>query len=201
MNGLTQLLSQSDKLVRTKKCSKCGEVKPLTDFYKDKTSKGGHHLHCMNCILSSINKKGRTEKGFLRKRYNNVSQAHKRKDKQSLPSYQTYQKEHQCYFTFEEFCGAFEKHKEKFGMRSAWGPHHLPITMIHQGRRHQGRRGGKKGQLSIGSNLSPDRLDSSKPYTIQNLIFIRNDENSRKKNTTYEDCVAQIKLHEERFRK
>ena len=79
-------------------------------------------------------------------------------------------------------------------MRSAWGPHHLPMTMTYLG------RGRKKGNKRIGSNLSPDRLDSSKPYTIQNLIFIRGDENSRKKNTTYEDCVAQIKLHEERFK-
>ena len=61
-------------------------------------------------------------------------------------------------------------------MRSAWGPHHLPITMI-----YRGRSGGQKGEKNCGSNLSPDRLDSSKPYTIQNLIFIRNDENSRKK--------------------
>ena len=81
-------------------------------------------------------------------------------------------------------------------MRSAWGPHHLPMTMI-----YQGRSGSPKGQKTLGSNLSPDRLDSFKPYTIQNLIFIRNDENTRKKDTTYEDCVAQIKLHEERFGK
>ena len=80
-------------------------------------------------------------------------------------------------------------------MRSAWGPHHLPITMIYQGR---GR--GPKGQRNCGSNLSPDRLDSSKPYTIQNLIFIRSDENVRKNSSSYEDCKIQIRLHEERFK-
>ena len=101
---------------------------------------------------------------------------------------------YRCYFTFEEFCEAFEKHKEKLGMRSAWGPRHLPMTRIYLGTKENNNK-------RTGSNLSPDRLDSSKPYTIQNLIFIRNDENSRKKNTTYEDCVAQIKLHEERFGK
>ena len=168
-----------------KKCPKCGEVKSLTDFYKDKTSKDGHHVHCINCILLSINTRGKTEEGFLRRRYNNILQAHKhfKGDKKRA---------HQCYFTFEEFLAAWEKHKSIYGMRSAWGPHHLPITTI-----YEGRGGGQKGQK--GSNLSPDRLDSSKPYTIQNLIFIRNDENLRKKDTTYEDCIAQIKLHEERF--
>jgi len=101
---------------------------------------------------------------------------------------------HRCLFTFEEFVEAFKKHLKKHGMRSAWGPHHLPITMI-----YRGRSGGQKGEKNCGSNLSPDRLDSSRPYTIQNLIFIRNDENVRKKDTTYDDCQAQIKLHEERF--
>ena len=97
---------------------------------------------------------------------------------------------HQCHFTFKEFQEAFEKHKKKHGRNSAWGPHHLPMTMIFKGE-------GKKGML--GSNLSCDRLDTSKPYTIQNLIFIRTDENMRKKDTTYEDCIAQIELHKERF--
>jgi len=168
-----------------KKCPKCGEVKSLTDFYKDKTRKEGRHPQCIDCILSTIDKKGKTEEGFLRIRYNNIIQTYKKRG-------------HQCYFTFEEFWEAFKKHLKKHGMRSAWGPHHLPMTMIYQGRRN-GTRGRRKGQTSIKSNMSADRLDSSKPYTIQNLIFIRNDENSRKKDTTYEDCLTQIKLHEERF--
>jgi len=165
-----------------KKCSACKEVKFIADFYKNKNSKDGHHLQCAECILLSIDKKARTEEGFLRRRYNNISQSPR----------------HQCYFTFEEFQEAFKKHLKKYGMRSAWGPHHLPITMIHKGIRF-GTRGRKKGQSPTHSNLSPDRLNSSKPYTIQNLIFIRFDENSRKKDTTYEDCLAQIKLYEERF--
>ena len=177
-----------------KKCPKCGEVKSLTDFYKDKTSKDGHHVHCINCILLSINKRGKTEEGFLRRRYNNILQAHKhfKGDKKRA---------HQCYFTFEEFLAAWEKHKSIYGMRSAWGPHHLPITMTHQVREGLGKGCKNRGltQIQCKSNLSAHRLDSSKPYTIQNLIFIRNDENNRKKDTSYEDCKIQMRLHEERF--
>ena len=51
----------------------------------------------------------------------------------------------------------------------------------------------------IGSNLSVDRLDSNRHYTLQNLMFIRFDENVRKNSTSYEDCKIQIRLHEERF--
>ena len=93
---------------------------------------------------------------------------------------------------------AWEKHKSIYGMKSAWGPgvhnleQHKPITMICSG----------KGEAKrIESNLSIDRLDSSKDYMVQNIIFIRVDENSRKKDTSYKDCKIHIKLHEERFGK
>ena len=36
MSGLTPLLSQSDESVKTKKCTQCGEVKPLTHYYEEK---------------------------------------------------------------------------------------------------------------------------------------------------------------------
>ena len=181
------------------KCSKCGEV---NYFYKDKNRANGYASTCKNCRDRQTNKKLNSEIGFLKGRYHNIQIAHKNP---RVISQKGGGKMHKCYFTFEELWEAFKKHLKKHGMHSAWGPHHLPITMIHQGKNKpitgSGKRtpGRQKGQKSIESNLSCDRLDSSKPYTIQNLIFIRNDENLRKKNTSYEDCFAQIKLHEERF--
>jgi len=170
-----------------KKCNQCGEVKPLTGFHN--RYKDGHFRNeCQMCKNARSLRNGKklwnTEIGFLSWKYSAIK--NRARDHKDI--------KHKCYFTFEEFLAAWEKHKSIYGMRSAWGPHHLPITMIYQG---GGGGGGQKGQK--GSNLSPDRLDSSKPYTIQNLIFIRADENSRKKDTTYEDCLTQIKLHEERF--
>ncbi|MEE9984207.1 hypothetical protein [Agrobacterium pusense] len=32
-----------------KKCSRCGEIKPLTDFHKSKAKKGGLAYHCKQC--------------------------------------------------------------------------------------------------------------------------------------------------------
>ena len=164
-----------------KKCPKCGEVKSLTIFSKDKYAKSGYHADCKNCVSEGITQYRNTEIGFLKMRYDSMNGRHDNRKSRRL-------------LTFDKFVAAWEKHKSIYGMRSAWGPRHLPMTMTYLGRR------GKKGRKRIKSNMSPDRLDSSKPYTIQNLIFIRGDENSRKKNTTYEDCVAQIKLHEERFK-
>ena len=90
-------------------------------------------------------------------------------------------------------------------MRSAWGPginnleQHLPITMIFLGNGQEGKKGQIKGTQRTASNLSIDRLDPNRDYTLQNIIFIRSDENERKKDATYEDCKIQMRLHEERF--
>ena len=35
--------------METKKCSKCGEVKPINEFYKQKSHKDGYQSSCKNC--------------------------------------------------------------------------------------------------------------------------------------------------------
>jgi len=35
----------------TKKCSKCGKIKPLSEFYKDKRAKNGRQSWCKECII------------------------------------------------------------------------------------------------------------------------------------------------------
>ena len=167
-----------------KKCPTCGEVKLFKDFTKNKKYKNGLGAYCKKCFNERITKRRNTERGYLKMRYDSMIADQSRTKR--------WGRRNKCHFTFEEFLAAWEKHKSIYGMRSAWGPHHLPITMIYLGTKENNNK-------RTGSNLSPDRLDSSKPYTIQNLIFIRNDENLRKKDTTYEDCLTQIKLHEERF--
>ena len=90
-------------------------------------------------------------------------------------------------------------------MRSAWGPgpdrleEHLPITMIQEGKGQLGKRGPIKGSKRTASNLSVDRLDTNLDYTLQNIIFIRYDENRRKNNSSYSDCKIHMSLHEQRF--
>jgi len=181
-----------------KKCSKCGEVKPLTLFNNDKTrKKDGLHPWCKECLNNGMHKYRNTERGYLRMRYNSMRGRELSKDKWSRKS--------KCYINFEELWAAWKRHKSIYGMRSAWGPgpdhleEHLPMTMIQEGKGQLGKRGAPKGLKVIASNLSVDRLDPNLDYTLQNVIFIRNDENVRKKNTTYEDCKIQMGLHEQRF--
>ena len=37
--------------MESKTCIKCGEVKPLSEFYKDKGKKDGHYGACKKCVL------------------------------------------------------------------------------------------------------------------------------------------------------
>jgi len=176
--------------IKTKKCTVCGEVKSSKGYYKD-NRRNSYHCQCKDCENEITTKRRSTERGFLKKRYHSLK-SEQRKSTSGA----------ECFFTLDEFLTAFEKHKSIYGMRSAWGPgpkhldQHLPITMIAQGTK---RGNGKKAPRQW-SNLSIDRLDSNRDYTLQNIIFIRNDENARKKDTTYEDCKIQIRLHEERFK-
>lgn len=47
----------------TKKCPRCGEVKPLEEFYKDKRSVDGHHWLCKRCQSIAAAKYYKTERG------------------------------------------------------------------------------------------------------------------------------------------
>jgi len=180
-----------------KKCPKCGEVKSLTDFPKDKSRKDGLHPYCKNCTNEGITKYKNTEEGYLKMRYDGMNANESRTRRHGRKS--------KCHFTFDEFLAAWEKHKSIYGMKSAWGPginnleQHLPLTMIQKGEGRIGKTGSIAGAKLIGSNLSVDRLDPERDYTLQNIIFIRGDENARKKHTNYNDCLIQIRLHKERF--
>ena len=175
-----------------KKCSKCGEVKSLEDFTYNIRAKDGHHEQCKKCNHDKRAKKRNTEIGFLKMRYDGILTRCRLDNRK-------------CHFTFDEFLTAFKKHKSIYGMRSAWGPginnleQHLPMKMIHAANGQVGLKGCAKGTKRILSNLSVDRLDPNRGYTIQNLIFIRFDENARKHSSSYEDCKIHIRLHEERF--
>ena len=201
MNGLTHLLSDVDELksARKKKCNICGEVKFAKDFSKNVHGKHGLNTYCKECDSKRRARHKSTEKGYLLTRYAAINTIKNPRRK--------FGENPKCHFTFDEFLAAWEKHKSIYGMKSAWGPgphnleKHLPITMIHKGEGQLGKKGCLKGSKRIISNLSADRLDSSKDYTIQNLIFIRSDENARKNSSSYEDCKIQIRLHKGRFGK
>ena len=57
--------------MRKKKCTKCGEVKSLKDYYIDKR-RNSYRSQCKECEREVIIKRRNTEIGFLKNRYNNM---------------------------------------------------------------------------------------------------------------------------------
>lgn len=51
-------------------CSKCKEMKSLTEFYTDKTRKDGKHSHCKSCIKQH-RQANREKIAVYQKEYNN----------------------------------------------------------------------------------------------------------------------------------
>jgi len=178
-----------------KRCTGCSETKPLTDFAKNKSRKSGIQEWCRKCIAEAAHEYRNTEKGYLKMKYDGLKERGVRNRK--------WGQKRKCCFTLKELRTAFAKHKSIYGMKSAWGPginnldEHLPVTTVYKGKGPL--HGCPKGSKRTNSNLSIDRLDPNLDYTLQNIIFIRGDENSRKKDTTYKDCLIQMRLHEERF--
>jgi hypothetical protein len=51
--------------MKTKKCNKCGKIKPLTEFHKNKTSKDYHTSLCKNCRNKANKEYTKTHKPVL----------------------------------------------------------------------------------------------------------------------------------------
>jgi hypothetical protein len=98
----------------------------------------------------------------------------------------------ECSITKKEFFEQWMLHKEKMGgiFCEYTG---LPMTHINNYK--------KKEKKDTSANISIDRLDNSKPYTIENIVFCRNDFNNRKNQILIEDCKKILKVYEERKRK
>ena len=56
MNNETEMMDNVE--VKTKRCSKCGQIKPISEFYKKKSSKDGLYSICKECR----NKKNKDKK-------------------------------------------------------------------------------------------------------------------------------------------
>ena len=98
---------------------------------------------------------------------------------------------YKCCFSFEEFLKAWETHKiDHDGIFCAITGH--PMTMI--GLNDKGRKYKRNW-----SNVSVDRIDSDKPYTIQNIIFVKWEVNRSKQDLPIKHMKKFISIYEDRF--
>ena len=193
MNGLTQLLAQSDEPVKTKKCKKCGEVKSLNDFYRErnrrlkteckpcsrKYSRKWKRENKEKCILTD-HKYINSERGFVNENINGIfirakENSKRKKRKKWIPN---------C--TKQDIYDELRLYLQDHGRICEYCKQ--PWTYI----RPMGSRGEglKKRRLQVDTNFSIDRLDAIKTYEVgekSNLVFCCAGCNNRKNQVRLSD--------------
>ena len=125
-----------------------------------------------------------TENGYLTDKWNAISK--KAWDKRRKPIAVEINK--------EEFLELWEKHKKKYG---GWICAYTGQIMTQtRSMNPAGPAQGKASGIKVKTNMSVDRLDSSKGYTKDNIVFCTWEFNDRKGNISLEDIRCILNLME-----
>jgi hypothetical protein len=122
---------------------------------------------------------------FMKSRFDRIAN----QEKHSKSKYDN--KIYKCYFSFEEFLNLWENHKIKYGgvFCAISGD---PMTLI-------GLNDKKRKFQRNWANVSVDRIDSNKPYTLQNIIFVKWEINRSKQDFSIEHMKKYLSIYEDRF--
>ena len=125
------------------------------------------------------------ETTFMKSRFDRIAN----QEKHSKTKFDN--KIYKCCFSFEDFLKAWEAHKIDHGgiFCAITGD---PMTMI-------GLNDKNKKYQRNWSNVSVDRIDSDKPYTIQNIIFVKWEVNRSKQDLSIKHMKKFISIYEDRF--
>jgi hypothetical protein len=157
-------------------------------FWKHKNRYDGFQSYCKKCNKKSHTIYSNTERGYLKGCYLNIK--HKLKGKRYKKFSEEEKQKHMCHLTEDEFINLFEEHKKQFGYNCRL----TSVKMI-----CERAEDSKKRRFNGYANaVSVDRLDSSKGYTKDNIIFITNEANKIKGSVTKDMCIKILKLYEEK---
>ena len=166
--------------MKTKRCNKCKEFRTI-DSYRDKRSV------CNICNKADNIAYLSTEHGYLTEVYNGLWNRLRKKERSGRFSEERLMM-HRPRVTKEEFFQLWEDHKKEHGMKCLM----TGVEMTHIR--------GKGGLINkTSTNISVDRLDNTKGYTKQNIIFVTNEFNLRKSAVLIIDCINILRQYKLRF--
>jgi hypothetical protein len=186
-SNLNNLLTNLDL---PKQCSVCKTIyKDIkNNFVITRKHKDGYSYECKKCKDKRQFKYANTEIGFLTNYYNTINNRHKNHRYKNLSEKEI--EHHKCTLTKEEFFQLWEEHKKQFG-------YHCQLTgvkMVLQ-RAKDPKKRKFTGYLNA---MSVDRLDSTKGYTKDNIIFISNEANKIKGAVTKQLCIKILEIYKEK---
>ena len=160
-----------------KKCSKCKIVKNVKEFYPRPERKNGRGIRsiCKSCDKTRKSKYYSTEEGFMKKLFTSINDR-KVSTRRSIG--------HSVDFTKEEFFEMWEEYKKKYGMFCFYIG--IPLNFI------------KSPTYVRGNQVSVDRVDNSKGYSKDNIIFCSSLANFMKGSVSISMCHKILALYKER---
>ena len=172
MNALTQLLAQ----VKNKGKN---YYRNLTDEQKQEK-------------IEKNRKRLMEEKTFMKAKYDAIFNRVKSHQKQKWKHFKDIEV-YKCYITWEQLWDLWERHKETHGG--------LFCAITGEKMTHIGvNPPGAKKYSRNWNNISIDRLDASKPYTLQNIIFVTWKINKMKNDFPISYMKKILQIYEERFK-
>jgi hypothetical protein len=174
--------------MRYKICCTCKKNKPFTEFYKRKTTKDGKQSKCKECHYISYVKYIGTEENFIRHLYLGLWSRWRAIKKRKDLTIQE-KKQHEIKITKPQFLKLWEEHKKKYGLKCCMTQTDFTFK--------RGNR--RKTSNKHNYNVSVDRLDNSKGYIANNIVFVTFAFNDRKCSIMILDCVNILRHYKERF--
>ena len=163
-----------------KKCTKCLIVKPIFEFSKDKYKKNGMRSYCKKCDSIKKNKYLSTENGFLKSIYSNMVGRKVGSNKNKKYKGKVYSVK----FTFKQLIKKWEEHKLKYGQNCIY----TGEPIFYKRDKTQTR----------GSQISIDRIDNNKHYTLSNIVFCSSRANWIKGQVTIKICKKILEVYNEK---
>jgi hypothetical protein len=169
-------------------CVICKISKPLTEFHNRSSTKEGKQTSCKECHYNNYVKYIGIEENFINALYSGLwSRWRKIKKREDLTKEE--KKQHEVKITKPKFLKLWEEHKKKYGLKCCMTQTDFTFQR------------GIKRKISNkhNHNVSVDRLDNSKGYTANNIVFVTFAFNDRKCSIMILDCVSILRHYKERF--
>ena len=163
-----------------KKCSKCGEIKSLTNFSKSRAKRDNLQPWCKKCSCKNTTRIRNTERGYVAEVIAGIFSRYKKKN--ARPKWIPECTKQDIYDELMLYIQDHGRHCEY--CKEPW-------TYI---RKPEERSGFKKRGASIFTNFSIDRLDSTKTYTTDNLVFCCGGCNNRKNQVRLSDLINILRV-------
>jgi hypothetical protein len=158
-----------------KKCSKCKTTKNAKEFYlrPERKNGKGFRSNCKLCESKIKSKYYATEEGFMKRLFLSMNDR-KVSTRRHIG--------HSVDFTKEEFLELWQEYKKKHGMKCSYTG--VKLDFIKKKKR--------------GTQVSVDRLDNSKGYSKNNIVFCSARANFEKHSVSIDMCHKILALYKER---